>query len=140
MSAMDSTSSVRHALVRDVVLAGRGTAGHVALRLWQQLHGVVAVRVGEEVFIALFARTALMMRAGLPWLPLVSAPAQRALWFSELKAALDARDRDGATEATCLTLIQFTDILALLIGETMTTGLLTRAWLDPRRSALRSIT
>jgi hypothetical protein len=50
--------------------------------------------------------------------------------FPDLKISLEGRDFAEAGEASIALLIAFIDILALLIGELLTTSILRAAWGD----------
>jgi hypothetical protein len=81
----------------------------------------------------MFTRTLLTARATTPTLP---QPGPPALWFTELQTCLDGLPRDQALEVSKQLFITFTDILAVLLGEAMTVGLLRSAWgSDPASGA-----
>ena len=84
--------------------------------------------VGEGGFNSLYARSVFLTQSTFPWLaagPLSPQPDHR---FAELKNALKGKHPAQASAANSLLLITFTDILASLIGEQLTTSILRSAW------------
>ena len=122
---MKATTQRRHQLVKATVGSREGAPGEAAVALWGSFRARLAARVGEGVFTTMFARTLVSVRATAPSLP---QPGQPALWFQELRTSLDALPRAQATEVSGQLFITFTDILAALLGEAMTWGLLESAW------------
>lgn len=122
---MKATTEGRHQLVRTTVGSREDTPGEAAVELWSSFHARLSVPVGERVFSTMFTRTLLIARATTPTLP---QPGQPALWFTELRTCLDRLPRDEALEVSNLLFITYTDILAELLGEAMTLGLLMSAW------------
>lgn len=104
-------------------------AADAAIKLWEQMAVQIISIVGEDGFDSLYARSIFLNQATFPWLaanPLPKAE-QR---FAELKASLKGQAPAQASEANSLLLITFTDILASLIGESLTTRILHLAWGD----------
>ncbi|MDP3504798.1 MAG: hypothetical protein Q8S33_30950 [Myxococcales bacterium] len=122
---MKATTEARHQLVRTTVASREDTPGEAAVELWGSFRVRLSARVGEGVFTTMFTRTLLTARATTPTLP---QPGQPTLWLTELRTCLDRLPRDEALEVSSLLLITFTDILAVLLGEAMTSSLLTSAW------------
>jgi hypothetical protein len=122
---MTATTQARHQLVRSTVGSRAGTPGEVAIELWGSFRSRLATRVGEGVFATMFTRALLSVRPSAPSLP---EPGQPALWFQQLRTSLDAMPRAKAIEVSGQLFLIFTDILAVLIGEAMTLGLLEAAW------------
>lgn len=122
---MKATTQGRHQLVRTTVASREDTPGEAAVELWGSFRTLLSTRVGEGVFATMFTRTLLTARVTSPMLP---QPGQPALWFTGLRTCLDRLPRDQATEVRSLLFITFTDILAVLLGEAMTLGLLRSAW------------
>ena len=63
-----------------------------------------------------------------PWLATGSPTPQAEPRFAELKRCMDGQTPAQASAANRLLLITFTDILASLIGEQLTTRILRAAW------------
>ena len=99
-----------------------------AVMLWAQMASKIISIVGEGGFNSLYARSIFLSQASFPWLsacPLSPQPDQR---FAELKKCYAAQTPAQACAANSLLLITFTDILASLIGEALTTSILRSAW------------
>lgn len=98
--------------------------------LWETLAREVSSLVGEGGFDALYARSVFLAQSGFPWLAADSSSPTSGRRFAPLKTSLGAQTPAQAGEANRLLLITFTDIVASLIGETLTTGILRSAWGD----------
>ncbi|MDB5762081.1 MAG: hypothetical protein JWQ21_1076 [Herminiimonas sp.] len=102
----------------------------VTVNLWERLASELISIIGEGGFQSLYSRSMHLTSATFPWLVL-SHPWQRAdSRFADLKISLEGRDFPEASEASITLLITFIDILALLIGEHLTTSMLRLAWGD----------
>jgi hypothetical protein len=100
-----------------------------AIRIWEQMAIQIISIVGEDGFNSLYARSIFLCQPRFPWLPPTSLPApQIDQRFAGLKTTLEEQAPAQATEANSLLLITFTDILASLIGEQLTTRILRLAW------------
>ncbi|WP_239249983.1 hypothetical protein [Candidatus Nitrotoga sp. M5] len=99
-----------------------------AIKLWEQMATEIISIVGEIGFNSLYSRSISLTQSTFPWvaasskLPLID---QR---LPELKIDFDGQSPEKVSEANCLLLITFTDILASLIGEQLTTTILSSAW------------
>jgi hypothetical protein len=120
----------RQQLIQKAVARGAGKASEVALGLWQPLTCELVSIIGEGGFDTLFARSLHLTHASFPWL----APGERLrladFRLAEFAIRLDGQSAGEASRASYLLLQTFTDILASLIGEPLTTGILNSAWDD----------
>ncbi|MDQ3187124.1 MAG: hypothetical protein M3Q16_11860 [Pseudomonadota bacterium] len=99
-----------------------------AINLWEQMATQIVSIVGEDGFNSLYARSIFLSQSTFPWLaasPLAPQTDQR---FAELKMNFEGQTPAQASEANTLLLITFTDVLASLIGEQLTTRILHLAW------------
>jgi len=101
-----------------------------AIRLWEQMAIQIISIVGEDGFDSLYARSLFLSRSTFPWLTASPLPPKTDHRFAELKGSLEGQTPAQASEANSLLLITFTDILASLIGEPLTTRILQLAWGD----------
>ncbi len=102
----------------------------VSIRLWEMLAGELVSIIGEGGFQSLYKRSIHLNSEAFPWM-VAAVPSQQAdSRFAELKTCLDAQDATEAGEASTALLITFIDILALLIGELLTSSILRSAWGD----------
>jgi hypothetical protein len=104
------------------------TVVEVSIDLWERLASELTSIIGEGGFQSLYTRSAHLTCVTFPWMVL-SHPWQRTR-FSDLKISLEGRDITEASEASITLLTTFVDILALLIGELLTTNILRSAWGD----------
>jgi hypothetical protein len=103
-------------------------AAEAAIDLWERLVAQIISIVGEDGFNSLYARSLFLNQTTFPWLAASPLPPQTDHRFAELKASLEGQTPAQASEANSLLLITFTDILASLIGEQLTTRILHLAW------------
>lgn len=99
-----------------------------AIKLWEQMATEIISIVGEIGFNALYSRSLSLTQATFPWVAASSKLPLADQRLPELKVAFKGQSPDIVSEANCLLLITFTDILASLIGEQLTTTILSSAW------------
>lgn len=101
-----------------------------AITLWEQMATEVISIVGEGGFGSLYARSVFLAQSTFPWLAGVadSLTPKTDHRFVELRIGLEGQTPAQASEANSSLLITFTDILASLIGETLTASILHSAW------------
>jgi len=100
----------------------------VTVNLWEQLASELISIIGEGGFQSLYSRSVHLTNVSFPWMVL-SHPWQRTdSRFANLKISFEGRDFSEISEASIALLDTFIDILALLIGELLTTSILRSAW------------
>ena len=102
----------------------------LAVQLWGSLALELIPIVGEAGFTILYARSLHITQRIYPWIAAASAPQATDSQFASLKTQLEARPFTEAGEGFEALLVTFIDILALLIGEPLTTSILHAAWGD----------
>jgi hypothetical protein len=131
MNVLMATINVqRQQLIQAAVANSPGDATEVATRLWQPLASELVSIVGEGGFNALYARSLYLTNAAFPWLTAGKPPHTTDNWLTDLKANLEGQNAAEAYKANQMLLQIFTDILASLIGEPVTIGILGTAWSD----------
>jgi hypothetical protein len=105
-------------------------AADAAIDFWGKLATEIISIVGEEGFRSLYARSLFLAQSNFSWLASALLSPQADLRFAELKMRLAEQTPAQASAANRLLLITFTDILASLIGEQLTTSILRSAWGD----------
>ena len=100
----------------------------VSIRLWESMASEIISLVGTGGFISLYARSLFLVRPSFPWLVVDAAPADKSHRFEQLKTTLAGQSPEHARAANIMLLITFTDILAALIGDPLTTSILGTAW------------
>jgi hypothetical protein len=101
-----------------------------AINFWDKLATEIISIVGEGGFNSLYARSVFLTQPTFPWLVTGSSSPHNDYRFAELKMCLAGQTPAQAGAANRLLLITFTDILASLIGEQLTTSILRSAWGD----------
>lgn len=93
----------------------------VAIILWEQMATQIISIVGGAGFNSLFARSIFLAQSTYPWLAASSLSPHSVQRFAELKTSFEGQTPAQVSDANSLILITFTDILAALIGEQLTT-------------------
>jgi hypothetical protein len=101
---------------------------YAAISMWEQLAKQIISIIGEEGFNSLYARSVVLTQATFPWLEAGTPSSSPDNRFADLKTNLEAQMPAQANSANKQLLISFTDILATLIGEGLTTRILDSAW------------
>lgn len=127
---MATIHTQRHLMIQRAVTQRPDALLEVTVSLWERLASELISIIGEGGFQSLYSRSVHVSSASFPWLVL-SHPWQRTdARFADLKISFEGRDFTEASEASITLLITFIDILALLIGELLTTSILQSAWGD----------
>lgn len=101
-----------------------------AIDSWEKLATEIISIVGEGGFNSLYARSVFLTQPTYPWLATGSSSPHNDYRFAELKMCLAGQTPAQAGAANRLLLVTFTDILAALIGEQLTTSIMRSAWGD----------
>lgn len=124
-------SNVRRRQLIDSALARHSDdATQAPTQPWDQLASQLVSLIGEGGFHALYARSLHLSRTDFPWLPCVGAALSVDVGFEALRSSLEGQDAAHANKANRMLLLTFTDILASLVGEPLTTDILSSAWGD----------
>ena len=102
----------------------------LAVQLWASLALELIPIVGEAGFTILYSRSLHITQRTYPWIAASSAPQAPDSQFDSLKTQLEAQHCTEAGQAFEALLVTFIGILALLIGEPLTNGMLHAAWGD----------
>ncbi len=125
---MEARGSPRH-LIIDARLARPAEGGaDAAILAWEPLATHIIAIVGEGGFASLYARSVFLAASTFPWLAASARSPPAPQRFADLKINLAGHPPAEARAANRLLLITFTDILASLIGEPLTTRILQSAW------------
>lgn len=133
---MQSLDFLRHQAIENKLSQHQGTVDEAALVLWELVATQLAVLIGEGGFLPLYSRSIYLTRQRFSWLTappvaqVIRAGNQQR--FDSLQASLQAQlqlENGGQALAGSTALfITFFDLLAGLIGEALTQGLLQAAW------------
>lgn len=102
----------------------------VSILLWEQLSRELSSIIGARGFQSLYKRSLSLTVATFPWLEPDALSSPNVSDFADLKLRLAAQNSTHAGEANSALLITFINILAVLIGELLTSSILRLAWGD----------
>jgi hypothetical protein len=125
---METRDPLRHQLIERLMAQRPEKVADAAINLWEQMAAQIISIVGEDGFNSLYARSVFLAQPTFPWLTASPLSPQADQRFAELKKGLEGQAPSQAHEANSLLLLTFTDILAALIGEPLTTRILCSAW------------
>lgn len=117
-------------MIKRTVMQRPEAVADAAISLWERLASELISIIGEGGFQSLYARSAHLTGATFPWMVLKHPGKEPDSRFADFRMSLEGRDFTEASEASIALLITFIDILALLIGEHLTTSILRSAWGD----------
>lgn len=120
----------RHQIIDGLTASHPDKAAEAALVLWEQLATEIVAIIGVSGFNSLYARSLFLTQNSFPWL-VRGTPSQLVdERFVQLQKNLDSQPPGAAIAANNHLLRTFTDILADLIGEELTSSILRSAWGD----------
>lgn len=119
---------LRHQIINSLLAESTGKVADAAIHAWERMAIQIISIVGADGFNSLYARSIFLSQSKFPWLSIDSLTPNAVHRFEGLKTSLEGQVPAQASEANSLLLITFTDILASLIGEQLTTRLLCLAW------------
>ena len=124
--------TARHRSIQRLVVSQPGVSvADVSVSLWIRLAAELVLLIGDGGFLPLYRRSVQLSAANFPWLQPASeeVPLESGITrFAGLKKIIDGQDADEAGQASAFLLNTFIDMLARLIGETLTIGILRSAW------------
>lgn len=121
---------LRHQLIYKLLTRRPEAISEVSVALWEKLAAQLISIIGEGGFDSLYARSLHLCSARFPWLIPDQPSPQAQSRFLDLSAGFVEREVDAATDASVALLSTFVDILAMLIGELLTSSILQSAWGD----------
>ena len=103
----------------------------IAVATWRAIDAALSPVIGPRGSAALYKRSLHLARADYPWLAAAYEGAVHPGDFAALHTALAQRDAPGAAAAQDAVLKIFHDLLADLIGRSLTQRLLQSVWQPP---------
>ncbi|MFI3157163.1 MAG: hypothetical protein QX199_13500 [Methylococcaceae bacterium] len=125
---METSDLLRHRLIKTLMAQQPEKVADAGINLWELMASQIISIIGDAGFSSLYARSVFLTQSSFPWLAAGSLRPQAEYRFAELKVSFEGQTPEQADEANILLLITFTDILAALIGEQLTTSILRSAW------------
>ena len=139
--SMQTSDLLRHQLINRLTTQRPEKGTDAVVDLWTQLADQLILIIGAGGFDSLFARSVFLSQSTYPWLAVRCECSSIDHRFGDLKKSLQAQSLALARDSNCLLLTTFTDILASMIGERLTTRILDSAWeIDARDTADKEIT
>lgn len=102
----------------------------LSVQLWELLAGELTPIIGEAGFAILYARSLHLTQSEFPWLGGGKTPQPPDSQFKSLSISLAGRSSSEVADACKALFVVFADTLAILIGESLTNGILHAAWGD----------
>lgn len=127
---MTALSRQWHIKIRTMLTKRPETMLTMTVQLWGQLADELIPIIGNGGFNSLYARSCYLTRAYFPWLIDDQATPDANLSFIRLSTCLAQQNVTEASEASARLIITFLDMLAILIGEPMTTTIISSVWND----------
>jgi len=121
---------LRHQIIESLTAPHTEKAADTAIVLWERMATQIIAIIGVGGFNSLYARSLFLTQSGFPWLNGCELPCPVDQRFTALKNCLEEQAPGDALEANNRLLCTFTDILAALIGEALTSSILRSAWGD----------
>ncbi len=122
------------ALSAGIAPSSHGVA-EATLRLWGQIAVRLAPVIGGKGVEALLGRSLQIASATFPWLSKAGGAEDSAHPLTNLRASLETLDPEVGTAGSFTWLVIFTELLATLIGESLTERLLEPVWTPPTPAA-----
>jgi len=129
--SMETAPLPRHQVIESLITLHTDDVVDIAIGLWEKLAIELVGIIGQGGFSSLYARSVFLSQSRFPWL-IDSASLNKANQpLGELRTKFAGRTFEEISEANILLLHTFTDILATLIGEELTSNILRSAWGNP---------
>ena len=124
------SDAIRQALVRNSGDSpGASDIARAAFDLWRQVAARLEPVVGARGVDVLFGRSVELTTKAFPWLAIAGAYGNSASSLERLQARFEGRETPVAADACYALLATFTELLAGLIGESLTERLLGVVWI-----------
>lgn len=125
---MNQTEPLVHRVIRRAVTRRPEFVLDDSRLLWDQLGVELIPIIGDGGFASIYTRSLNLAVQRFPWMSDCVAKSTGRNPYRALTGLLSQRNPAEATEALITVMICFTDILALLIGTSLTTRILCSAW------------
>ncbi|MGA2082824.1 MAG: hypothetical protein ABSH53_19735 [Holophaga sp.] len=140
MTTLDRNDSRREAIRRTLEQRAGGThdAGRVAeatLSIWHQATTRLKPVIGTGGLDALYGRSLQLTATGFSWLSIAVEGEEVTAPLASLRRRLEAHDPVAAAQAGVALLVTVTDLLATLVGESLTERLLGPIWTPPAQAS-----
>lgn len=104
------------------------TSADATFKIWYEIIARMTPVIGTRGVDVLFARSLHLASAAFPCLAIDGETHEGTTLFTNFRARLESCDRHTAEEANYTLMITFTELLATLIGDSLTERLLSPIW------------
>ncbi|HEY8095012.1 MAG TPA: hypothetical protein VIE65_02825 [Methylobacter sp.] len=125
---MENSSLLRHKIINSLMAQRTEKVADAAIIIWEQMATQIILIIGQGGFNSLYERSLFLTQSTFPWLSANSTASPTGQRFADLRKSFEGQSPVQVCEANSLLLITFTDILASLIGEQLTTSILRSSW------------
>ena len=132
---MQTSDLRRHQVIESLTAPHPEQGVEAAISLWAQMAVPLVSIIGDGGFNSLYARSVFLTQPTFPWLAASALSPQADHRFAQLKTSFEGQTPAAVHASNRLLLVTFTDILAALIGEQLTTSILRSAWGDDARDS-----
>jgi len=132
-----TSDDLHHEAIRRTLARSAGDSpdasaiAEATLTTWRQVADRRAPVIGARGVDALFSRSLHVTSKTFPWLAMAGNNGNGAALLAGLKLRLAGQETAAAAEASDALLVNFTELLATLIGASLTERLLAPVWLPP---------
>jgi len=127
---MASINPHRHQTIQLVIAQRPDAVVNTSIDLWERLASTLILSIGEIGFQSLFSRNIHATAKTFPWMILSHSIRAAESKFVELRTCLEGQGVEESSAASASLLNAFIDMLILLIGEQLSTNILSLAWGD----------
>lgn len=124
---MEKADARRKQIIDIVVALPEGDSKRVVESLFEPLRTELTFLVGEEGFRSIFERSVYLTSHKYAWL-VAQQPALDTSPLTDLETRLAQQESTEARAASTALLLNFSDLMASLIGEVLTIDILRSAW------------
>ena len=122
-------ATIRRTLVQDAgEIPNSGAIAEATLSTWHQVAVRLVPVIGARGVGALFNRSLHITSKTYPWLAIDGHDENVAILLSGLRARIATHELSDAVEACHALLVTFTELLASMIGDSLTRRLLITVW------------
>ena len=108
----------------------------ISILLWEKMASQLISIIGDGGFQSLYDRSLHLTAPTFPCLSSCSSSTSKSSRFDKLRVCLSNQNLMNSGDASIAFLITFVDILAVLIGELLTSTILDLAWADHALNAV----
>ncbi|MBC7499994.1 MAG: hypothetical protein H7315_05805 [Herminiimonas sp.] len=133
---MATIDDQRHQMIRRAVGEQPEALVDITIILWNKLASQLVSIIGQGGFQSLYSRSVNLTGAKFPWMAESASSRIAEDGFAGLRRSLEGRAFSESRDASILLLSNLVNVLTMLIGDVLTTGILRAAWGDNNLDSL----